>query len=174
MELQEMVKAKELEYTQYIDNHRNNVQKAWDELKNNDRVIDYIVKNADTKPSNFLSLLDAYIAAHDKSKYGKEEFDAYRKWFYPVSEEEKQSAKEEFDLAWKHHYKRNMHHWDWWHESNLPQVMPFNFVVEMICDWMAMGYQFNNTAKSWYYENKNEIHLGERQTKWVEDILEMI
>lgn len=176
-DLQKLIKIKEDEYKEYIDNHRSNVKHAWEKLKNNKNTFEYIDKNKSISPiEHFLPLIDSCIENHDRSKYSKEEFNAYRKYFYPVSEDEKELAEKEFDEAWKHHYTWNMHHWDWWYHSGIENSMPFIFVIEMICDWMAMSYHFNNSTKEWYYNEKQngKIHLGERQTKWVEDILELI
>lgn len=171
---EELIYKKEEEYRNYIDSHRKNVQKAWDNIKSNENVIHYISNNINTTMPHFLKTLDEFISKHDMSKYSDAEFDAYREWFYPIDEEEKQSAKKAFDLAWEHHYSCNMHHWDWWYKSGIPNDMPFIFVMEMICDWVAMGYQFNNSAKDWYYKNKDNIHLGDKQKVWVEIILDLI
>lgn len=162
-------------YIKYIDNHKQNVIKAWESIKHNLSTINCIKRyEIAFKCGDCLSLIDNLIQTHDSSKTQPEEFEAYRKYFYPVSDEEKENSKEEFDKAWKHHYTNNLHHWNWWYESGNINSMSLPFVIEMICDWMAMGYQFNNTAKDWYYKNKNNIHLGELQEKFVEDFLELI
>lgn len=80
-----------------------------------------------------------------------------------------------FDKAWEHHFKVNKHHWDHWcynwelNESGIPLSecelstpleIPDRYIIEMICDWTAMGYKFNNTAKEYYLKNKNKIKLN--------------
>ena len=82
--------------------------------------------------------------------------------------------KEEFDKAWKHHYTNNLHHWNWWYESGNTDSMPFVHVIEMICDWEAMGYVFGNTSKQYYEENKHKIMLGEKQRRFAESLMDLI
>ena len=170
-----LTKYNENLYKEYINNHRLNVQKAWDIMKNNPDCIELINKNIVKSNIDFtIKALDQLIKNHDMSKYSEEEFDAYRKQFYPTSKEEKESNKENFDKAWKHHYFVNLHHWDWWYESGNMDNMSLIYVVEMICDWEAMGYQFGNTSKEWYENNKEKIHLGDRQRKFAEELMDII
>lgn len=160
-------------YKEYIDNHRNNVRKAWENIKNNEECIQLIKKYI---PSISISTdtLDELIYLHDLSKYESEEFDAYRKNFYPISQEEKDDNKQAFEEAWKHHYMNNLHHWDYWYHTNNLNNMPFIYVVEMICDWEAMGYQFGNTSKEWYDKNKDKIYIGDSQRELVESLIEIL
>lgn len=165
------IEQQEKIYREYIDNHRQNVQKAWVNMKSNSECMDLIIKNLN---ENIISLIDFMIDAHDLSKYQKDEFDAYRKQFYPVTPEEKELNKDAFDKAWKHHYYNNLHHWDWWYETGNMDNMSLQYVVEMICDWEAMGYKFGNTSKQWYEKNKDEIHLGKKQRIFAEELMNII
>ena len=160
-------------YKEYIANHKNNVIKAWELMKNNSEFLNLLNKNIPHYESA-ISAIDVNIENHDMSKYGKEEFDAYRKEFYPVSPEEKENNKAAFDLAWKHHYHNNMHHWNWWYESGNKDNMPIIYLVEMICDWEAMGYQFGNNSKEYYEANKHKIHLGDKQREFIEELMNII
>lgn len=167
----EKIIEKEKIYKKYINNHKLNVQKAWETIKSNNKCLNIILNYM---PKLNIDIIDAEIKNHDNSKYSIEEFDAYRKQFYPISKEEKERNKEAFDKAWKHHYTNNMHHWNWWYESGNMNKMPYVYVIEMICDWEAMGYQFGNTSKEWYQENKGNIHLGEKQRKLAESLMDAI
>lgn len=170
-----LIKHQENQYKEYINNHKLNVQKAWGRIKNNADCMELISKNfINIAIDKAIELLDELIRNHDSSKFSKEEFDAYRKNYYPISPEEKESNTENFDKAWRHHYINNLHHWDWWYESGNMDNMPFTHVIEMICDWEAMGYQFGNTSKEWYEKNKNEIHLGEKQRRFAEELMNII
>ena len=51
--------------------------------------------------------------------------------------------------------------------------MPFAFVVEMCCDWIAMSMKFGGDAYHWYLENKKEKDLGVKQDEWTRTILKM-
>ena len=162
-------------YREYINNHKLNVQKAWETMKNNKNCIDFITKNLVNMDINAaIALIDELIKNHDSSKFSTEEFDAYRKNFYPISEEEKESNKEAFELAWRHHYTNNLHHWNWWAESGNMNNMSFVHIIEMICDWEAMGYKFGNNSKEFYEQNKHKIQLGEKQRIFAENLMNMI
>lgn len=162
----EEIRKKQKEYINYVQEHVNNVRKAWFEVKMKCKT--YLVYMC---PMSDLKTIDYCINTHDQSKFSKEEFEPYRKNFYPINDQEKEENKEAFDLAWKHHYMVNPHHWDHWYEMDRLDEMPFTFVVEMICDWQAMSYKFGGNAKEWYEKNKNSIVLGKNQRKWVEELL---
>lgn len=169
-----IIKQNETKYREYIDNHRQNVQKAWTLMKSNTECMNVIMKYLNTSLEAAIDLIDNLIKSHDLSKYEKFEFDAYRKNFYPISEEEKEANLANFDNAWRHHYHNNMHHWNWWHETGNTENMKLPYVVEMICDWEAMGYQFGNTSKQFYVENMDKIHLGNIQTKLALELMDII
>lgn len=171
-----MPDIKELEntYKEYIDNHRQNVQKAWAVIKSNSECMELISKYLNTSIESAIRLINALIEAHDISKYDVDEFSAYRKEFYPVDEEEKEANKEAFDIAWKHHYSNNLHHWNWWYETGNMDNMKMPYVVEMICDWEGMGYKFGNNSKQYYEQNKHKIQLGEKQRLFAEELMNII
>ena len=94
----------------------------------------------------------------------------------------------DFDKAWEHHFKVNKHHWNHWcynwelNESgvplnecklSIPLEMSDRYIIEMICDWTAMGYKFENTAKDFYLKNKNKIELNPKTKYKVELIFGM-
>ena len=164
------IKQKELEYYNYCIDHIQNVQLAWSNIKKDSKCIDLIINSnlpgsIDKKENypEFESTLDFQISSHDNSKFKDDEWDAYRKYFYPINEDEKISASADFDFAWKHHYENNMHHWDHWYFKNMTNLMPLSYIVEMCCDWIAMSMKFGGTALDWYNSNKKKIHLGNDQ-----------
>jgi len=165
MDNMNMIKQKENEYGKYISEHIKNVKKAWNEFKEKcSDILEYPAQ---------VELIDSLIENHDMSKYSSYEFDAYRRYFYPINDKEKAESEEDFNIAWKHHYENNPHHWNHWAVTD-KDSMPFVYVVEMICDWQAMGYKFGNTAKEYYESKKDEIILGDKQRKWVETILNLL
>lgn len=168
-----IIKCHEETYKEYINEHKLNVQKAWERMKNNSECLKLFEKYF-IYPSTDISMIDDMIKHHDESKFGKEEFDAYRKNFYPINPEEKENNKEAFDKAWVHHYTNNLHHWNWWHLSGNLDAMPLLSVVEMICDWEAMGYKFGNNSLEWYISKKSEIHLGAKQRTFAEELMSII
>lgn len=159
---------KEREYIDYIKEHIQNVQKAYEEITNmnNDKI-----KELYSNDAKLVNEVKQRVNIHDASKYQKEEFDAYRRNFHPINDEEKKNAKEDFDKAWEHHWKNNDHHWQARQnttELNKPAV------IEMICDWIAMGYKFNDRPYEYYKKNKNEIKLNNLEKDYTESILNAI
>ena len=126
--ISEMQKTKEIEYKQYIDNHKNKVIETWEELKNNKIIYEYILSQSQSE--EIVKIIDKNIPNHDNSKYGEEEWEPYRKRFYPINEEEKISSKKEFTKSWQHHKKNNTHHHEHWEEINQNENMPLSDVVE--------------------------------------------
>lgn len=161
-------KAKEKEYKAYVDEHVSNVKTAWELMKSSDKVMDYI--NTIDDSSTMKVVVDSLISAHDMSKYGIDEWEPYRRNFYPVDEDEKEENKVEFEKAWEHHYMNNLHHWKYWTGTNRVDKMPLEFVIEMCCDWIAMSMKFGGTAYSWYTK-QTDIILGKKQKEWTETIL---
>ena len=164
----EAQKIQEKKYKEYIDNHKKNVIETWEEIKNNKIIYNYILKESQNE--NIDKIMDINISAHDISKYEEEEWEPYRKHFYPVSKEEKKSSRNEFFKAWAHHKKHNTHHHEHWEEINQNEKMPFTDVIEMCCDWISMSKVLGGTALSWYNSQKN-IFLGKKQKEWTLFIL---
>lgn len=159
---------KEREYMDYIKEHIQNVQKAFDEITNmNNEKIKELYSN----DSELVNNVRNRVNVHDASKYSKEEFDAYRRNFHPINDEEKKNSKEDFDKAWEHHYKNNDHHWQNRQDSeelNKPAC------IEQILDWTAMGYKFNDRPYEYYKKNKKDIKMNKLETEYVESILDAI
>lgn len=87
--------------------------------------------------------------AHDLSKYSPTEFWGSVKYFTgnrsPIDNEKDIKG---YSLAWFHHKGRNPHHWEYWIDnvgtySNNPARIPYRYVVEMICDWLAAGITYS-------------------------------
>ena len=144
--------AKFREYLNYFERHYDNVQMAWKLI--NDR--------CQHKDFRFIyddfvwHSIDSAIKMHDESKLSAGEFTQYRNYFFPVDGEEKDKLS--FNFAWGHHLDQNEHHWEnWTTKDNL--MYGDIFVVQMVCDWVAMGFEFGDTAKDYYEKNKDKIKL---------------
>ena len=146
------------EYLDYVERHYNNVQRAWklinDKCGNGFRFIsdDYV-----------WGMIDQNVKNHDLSKLSKEEFTQYRQFFFPTQNEVKD--KEQFKSAWENHKKENAHHWQNWTVKHENHPYADIFLVENIVDWVAMGFEFGNTARDYYENNKEEIKLPEWAVK---------
>ena len=165
--LEEINKSRE--YLDYIEEHVLNVEMAWTEIK--------------TKCSDMRFMWDDFyyfsiqdeIDHHDLSKMSEQEFVQYRKAFYPT---ESEKIGDEYDItpAWDHHKAHNPHHWENW-TTLKPGKHPNSWEVHcvcMICDWMAMGYKFGDTAKAYYEKNKDKIDIPEAMVPFMYEIFDRI
>ena len=157
------------EYRNYIIEHINYVKlafKNYGELICNELDLD-------------LQEMANQVDDHDESKWSDEEFDLYMRKFFPESKESKISD-QEFNIAWLHHIHYNPHHPEHWiyydEEKNHVTVynIPDKYVAEMLFDWIAMSYKFNNKVYNWYNnEGKNKLFTDSTRFK-VEYLLDKI
>ena len=94
---------------------------------------------------------------HDLSKYSPTEFFESAK-YYQGDYSPIRNCKLDigYSKAWLHHKGRNKHHYEYWYDFNAPEktpIMPFKYVLEMICDTFAAGMVYE--GKNW----KNESQL---------------
>lgn len=157
------------EYRDYINEHILNVKLAF-------KVYGELICN---ELGLQLQEIANQVDEHDESKWSHEEFDLYRIKFFPEPDEPKISD-QEFNIAWLHHIHYNPHHPEHWvyynEESNRITVydMPDNYIAEMIFDWIAMSYKFNNKVYDWYEkEGKDKLFTSSTRRK-VEYLLNKI
>lgn len=156
------------EYLDYVERHYNNVQKAWAEILDKCSPVDFWWRNQ----VQVLSEMDDRIRSHDKSKLSAEEFVQYRRYFYPTSYENmSKEVKEDMDGAWEHHLENNDHHWQNWTKTDPNNVL---CLLENICDWMAMGYEFGDTAREYYENNKRDIKMPESAIRAMNRIFDAV
>lgn len=138
------------QYKEYIEEHVNNVRLAWQKYKN--ELLSPFQGNEIIQ-----MLVFEQIKKHDKSKYSEEEFEPYRQYFFTADDETKNE--ELFDRAWEHHKVNNPHHWQVWTVGNYGDYQKEAYFIENLCDWIAMGFKFNSTAKDYYEKNKDKIKM---------------
>ena len=124
--------------------------------------------------NDFFGHINHDVINHDASKLSTQEFTQYRNYFFPIKGEEK--SKEEFKKSWEHHKEHNMHHWQSWTKDPINYNDPYAdaFVVMMVVDWVAMGFEFGDTAQDYYEKNKDSIILPEWAIKLMQEILFVI
>ena len=86
---------------------------------------------------------------HDLSKFGPTEFFSSARYFQggssPIDAEKRDKG---YSLAWQHHKGHNPHHWEYWIDNvgtykNTPCQIPYDYVIEMICDWLGAGIVYS-------------------------------
>lgn len=157
-------------YTEYIHNHKHNVMTAGNSFSK------YLAKDLNIDQDQLLDLLKE----HDQSKFQPIEFNAYRRIWFPTESEIEQmkqlkeiynKVKDDFDLAWVHHYSVNPHHPEFWVRPTGVEPMPKIFIAEMLCDWAAMSMQFNSSTEKWYRaQTQEDLPLHPDTAKIVESI----
>ena len=103
---------------------------------------------------------------HDLSKYSPTEFLVSVKYFQgnrsPYMKEKELKG---YSLGWLHHKGRNKHHWEYWYDMIdgiwQPLEIPYNYVVEMLCDRVAacQVYQkdkYTSSSPITYWNTRND------------------
>lgn len=168
------------EYILYIERHYENVQKAWELIKEK-------CKDGRKNGDYFRFIVDDYVyfsivedvLNHDLSKLSDKEFLQYRCAFYPTENEKKDKdglaiASEKMQDAWEHHKKHNSHHWENWTQKQKNFPYADMYLVMMVIDWVAMSFEFGDTAKEYYEKNKDKIHLPDWAIELMYDIFDCI
>ena len=151
-------------YDEYLYDHISNVRKAFEWLMEHDII------PKDTYIPN--------LNMHDESKRSAEEYDAYDKYFYGGNKSYK--VVNSFNYAWLHHIHNNPHHWQYWvlqHDDEPEEALeiPFEYVLEMICDWWSFSFKSGNLYEIFdWYEKHKDMKLHKKTRKLVEEILEKI
>ena len=159
------------QYDQYLTNHKANVKKGFEWIRDN---IPELIKSE-------FDLEHQISFAHDHSKTEQDEYDAYDAYFYGGNKS--YTVVQNFNKAWLLHIHRNPHHWQYWilinddpNEGEILLEMPYNYILEMICDWWAFSWAKGNLNEifPWYEERKDYIQLHNSSRLAVEGILALI
>ena len=158
-------------YDQYLKNHKDNVKKAFEWIKEN--APELLINGHDYEWR--------IVYHHDWSKTEPDEYKAYNDYFY--GPECTQEVVNNFNKAWLLHIHRNSHHWQHWvlinddpAEGIVALDMPYVDIIEMICDWWSFSWRKDDLFSifSWYECHKDHIRMSDRTRKKVEEILEVI
>lgn len=157
-----------IQYDNYLHNHRANVAKG----------LDWFNKNLiEVLEDKFYGEWDIRFN-HDHSKNNTDEYEAYDAYFYGVNKS--YAVVQNFKKAWLTHIHRNPHHWQHWvlinddpNEGEIILDMPYDYIIEMICDWWAFSWNKGNLYEifGWYDEHKDYMKLSDKTRVTVEDIL---
>ena len=166
------------QYDSYLDEHISNVKKGFDWLCTN---LPQLI------PDDVYETIYCNIVNHDASKYSTAEYLPYALYFYGkvpdgfCTAEINQAIDSNFNYAWLHHIHNNPHHWQYWllqnDEDGLNILeMPYEYIIEMICDWWAFSWKSGNLTEifNWYEKNKYIIKLNVNTRTTLEEILNKI
>jgi len=188
-------------YAKYIKEHQDNVKKAWFEVKNKCNNIIIILGGEDRNMID--GLIEKHdnskYSAEEFASYRQYFYPVETEIEPGIIEIEGKNA-DVFNAGWKHHYQNNPHHNEYWIDGGIDSntfeylkpkteenmlnrwlvdiivhcnTEPF-YTVEMVCDWIAMGYKFKDSAKDYYAKNKVKMDLPEWKDKLVMTILDNV
>ena len=158
-------------YDQYLTQHKANVKKGFDWIREN--LPELVIGEYDYEWQIGM--------AHDASKTNPDEYEAYDAYFYGGNRS--YAVVQAFNKAWLMHIHRNPHHWQHWvlindepDEGEILIEMPYNYILEMICDWWALSWAKGDLTEifKWYEEHKDYIKLHEASRRAVEINLRII
>lgn len=158
------------EYDLYLKNHKDGVKECYEWIKAN---LPNMIPN-----DQALDMEHQICFAHDASKTKQDEYDAYDRYFY--GNNRSYDVVENFNKAWLLHLHRNPHHWQYWILINDDPVngeqvldMPYNYILEMICDWWSFSFAQGNPYEifDWYEGRKDYIKLSESTRSILECVL---
>lgn len=115
------------------------------------------------------------LLVHDYSKFSRAEWGPYVRRFGMgrAGQMDKAADPEEFLAAFRHHWKRNPHHWEYWVEKGVAKLMPEEYIREMVADWMGAGRAYTGRweVREWYEKNRGRMNLHPGTRAWVEALL---
>lgn len=155
----------EKQYFMHYFKHTYLVVLAWKEIQ------DVLIENCLINEDEF-NKINKLIIWHDNSKISKEEWFSYARKFYPLGNQDVNKVKLEFKEAVNHHKCNNLHHFE--SLNNYTYDDWKCYIIEMICDYIAMGWEFNTYIFEYYDSNKNKIHLPTLYQEYLEEVLNLL
>ena len=158
------------EYDLYLEQHKGNVAKGFHWIQ------EYLPELIPTNDG--IDYEHQICFAHDASKSEADEYKAYDAYFYGGNRS--YAVVREFNYAWLRHIHRNPHHWQYWilvnddpDEGEVVMDMPYNYIIEMICDWWAFSHMKGDLTEifKWYDDHADYMILSYNTRKEVEWIL---
>ena len=194
------VVTKRIEYINYIDEHIQNVNRAFSKLFGNVPEGFTIPGYDAVQTAEIIEILSTIVPHHDSSKFGDIEFDPYRRHFHPTDMEksagESKEDTEAFDNAWHHHYTSNSHHPQFWCYTDIklvgaygvpkkwklsptkhdPVDMDIISICHMICDWEAMSMKFGGTTVDWWNNkaDKEKSFMSEKTLDTTNKLIDLL
>ena len=170
----EEIQRKNNEYLSYITKHLKYVRDTYDKeiapIRSKVNISKYF-----TDDYYIYSIDKCYenILIHDLSKRSQEEFDAYRKRFYPTEREKSEKweeIKNDFRVAWVHHYKNNPHHVEYWNGKD----MELCYILELYCDWKSVSLLKGDNPYKFYVTSEERSLMSKRTREVLEELFSIL
>lgn len=154
------------EYLNHILKHKAMVFTAWMYLA--DKLCELGFINESDMDKIHINIIN-----HDNSKFLSDEFYIYAKRFYR-NRRKNLRTNENFKKAVKLHKERNLHHFE-----SLKDYKGDDwkcYAVELVCDYIAMGWEFNNYVCEYFGKVKDELkdNLPNEYYSYIESIIKII
>ena len=170
----ENIEESEAKYREYIVKHIKAVQEAYYIAIDTFKEVFPEVYNNKAHHTQLINNL----RTHDRSKFDANEFWYYAARFFPIKGTDINSnkVKDKFQLAWLHHVHNNAHHpahWALADDGGLKILdMPDIYIIEMLCDWMAMSKYYNSTTLNyWNSESASKLPMSVRTVSKVDKFM---
>ena len=150
-----------LENLIHYHNHTKYVVVAWKYIREELWDRGMLDENEFAKTNNL-------IVWHDNSKINLDEFIPYSYGLYG-DDKSNPVVKSKFKEAVKIHKSRNLHHYE-----SLRNYCGDDwkcYVVELVCDYIAMGWEFNNYVLEYYQTVRDKIDLPREYKEYLESIM---
>ncbi len=151
-------------YTDHYFQHTYYCMLAWMSIRN-ELLEEKVISKSEYEKINHL------IAWHDNSKISDEEFMPYAMKFYSKQRDE-EKIKSQFKEAVKHHKDCNLHHFEALRSYNGNDWKCY--IIELICDYIAMGWEFKNYLFEYYQSTKDKINLPSEYREYLERVMDII
>ena len=162
------------DYDLYLERHKANVKKGYNWFRVNLPDILKLVNDVE-------DLEWQITIEHDFSKDDPEEYNAYDDYFY--GKNRSYDVVQNFNYAWLRHIHFNPHHWQYWilrnddpNEGEKILDMPYNYIIEMICDWWSFSWDKGDLTGifNWYDQRKEYIKLSSKTRDTLENIFKLM
>jgi len=155
----------EKQYFMHYFKHTYLVVLAWKGIQ------DILIKNNLINEYEF-NRINELIIWHDNSKISESEWLPYARKFNPVGCQDKDKVEIEFKQAVRHHKCNNFHHFE--SLKNYTGSDWKCYIIEMICDYIAMGWEFDSYIFDYYDSNKEKIDLPTLYQEYLDEVLNLL
>lgn len=135
------------------------------------------------------------VKDHDVLKFGEEELVPYiwLSWMHKCKKDKvpfeyPEGIEQQVNAATKHHILNSRHHPEYWageapispkdRDKALKPISAIKMddvsIIEMVCDWKAMGLELGNPAREWYDKvNGPRFIFSDEQKELIEKVLKI-